>query len=184
MARGIMEAMATTTLMSFAEFERLDGGPDDLELLKGELVRVPPASRSHMEICRRLFRLLDDFVERLRSEGARDVGTVFFEMGYRLGGGPPSWLKPDISVSHSAQSGDAYFEGAPLIAFEVVSRNDKAEDLNAKVAEYLANGAREVWLIYPKTRDALVFAADAVRTERSIRTSLLPGLDIPLDQIF
>jgi Uma2 family endonuclease len=180
----MMKAMGTTTLMSFAEFERLDGGADHLELLKGELLRVPPAIRSHMEICRRLFRLLDQFVESQRGNCETRMGTVYFEMGYRMAGEPASWLQPDVSLSHASQSGEPYFDGAPLIAFEVVSSNDRAQDMDTKVSEFLANGAREVWLIYPITRHARVFTpADAVRTEHSIRTSLLPGLDIPLETI-
>jgi Uma2 family endonuclease len=180
-----MKGMATTTLMSFADFERLDGGPEHLELLKGELVRMPPPIRPHMEICRRLFRLLDAFVERRRAEGVPGLGTVFFEMGYRMAGDVPSWLQPDISLSHPAQSGDKYFEGGPLIAFEVVSDHDKAPDLDGKVTEFLLNGSQEVWLIYPGTRHAVVFSpAGATRTESAaIRTDLLPGLDIPLDSI-
>jgi Uma2 family endonuclease len=177
--------MATTTLMSFAEFERLDGGPDHLELLKGELVRMPPPIRPHMEICRRLFRVLDNFVEGRRAQAASGLGTVYFEMSYRMAGEAPSWLRPDISLSHPAQSGDRYFEGSPLIAFEVVSDHDKAKDLNTKVSEYLRNGSAEVWLIYPADRNALVFSRDgAIRTESAaIRTDLLPGLDIPFDSI-
>jgi Uma2 family endonuclease len=106
-------------------------------------------------------------------------------MGYRLAGEVPSWLRPDISLSHPAQSGDRYFEGSPLIAFEVVSDYDKAKDLNTKVSEYLRNGSEQVWLIYLADRNALVFArGGAIRTEStSIRTDLLPGLDIPLDSI-
>jgi len=179
----MMKWMATTTLMSFADFERLDGGSEHLELLKGELVRMPPPIRPHMETCRRLFRVLDTFVERLRAEGVPALGTVFFEMGYRMAGDVPSWLRPDISLSHPAQSGEQYFEGAPLIAFEVVSEHDKAKDLHAKVSEYLANGSQEVWLIYPDAREAVVFTPGAAKVAAAIRTDLLPGLEIPLDSI-
>ena len=52
-AGGIMDDMGTTTLMSFAEFELLDAGADDVELLRGELIRTPPPPRRHMEICQR-----------------------------------------------------------------------------------------------------------------------------------
>ena len=53
-----MDVMGTTTMMSFADFELLDAGADDVELLRGELIRLPPAQRNHMEICEQLFRLL------------------------------------------------------------------------------------------------------------------------------
>jgi Uma2 family endonuclease len=171
--------MATTTLMSFAEFERLDGGPDHLELLKGELVRMPPPYANHMEVVERLFEALKAALGK-----RQNVGKVHIEMGYLLSTEQPSWLRPDVSLTHPEQPRDRFYLGAPLIAFEVVSDHDRAFDLDAKVAEYLLNGAQEVWLIYPKTRHAVVFSPGAIRAEStSIRTELLPGLDIQLDSI-
>ena len=145
-----MGSMATTTLMSFGEFERLEEGADQMELLKGELIRMPPRKRAHMEICERLFERLKSEVEHLRQArpGLR-LGKVHVEMGYYFSGEPGSWLRPDISLTHPAQPGDPYYTGAPLMAFEVVSESDTARHLNEKVSQYLANGAAEVWLIYP-----------------------------------
>jgi Uma2 family endonuclease len=178
------EAMATTTLLSFADFERLEQGADKIELLKGELIRMPPAQNDHMDTCEFLFELLKADVNRARAAGAR-LGKVHIERGYRLAGDPASWLQPDVSVTHPDQPIDRYYLGAPLIAFEVVSEFDKAPELNAKVLEYLANGAGEVWLIYPQQRDAWVYdgTGTARHETRSIHTALLPGIDIPLDQI-
>jgi Uma2 family endonuclease len=51
--------MATTTLMSFAEFECLEQGADHIELLKGALIRVPPAKLRHNRIAERIFQLLE-----------------------------------------------------------------------------------------------------------------------------
>jgi Uma2 family endonuclease len=183
---GYDEVMATTTLMSFAEFERLDQGPDEIELLKGELIRMPPAQCSHMEICERLFELMKSAVETLRKANlGLNLGKVHIEMGYRLSTEPASWLKPDISVTHPGQPRDRFYLGAPRIAFEIVSEFDKASDLDRKVAMYLANGASEVWLIYPGERHAWVYdgSATARQETRSIHTSLLPGIDIPLHEI-
>jgi Uma2 family endonuclease len=174
----------TTTLMSFADFERVEQGADHVELLQGELIRMPPAKRLHMEIARRLFKRLDAAVEG--GKPALQVGTVYVEMGYKLSDNPASWLQPDVSLTHAVQEGDEYFVGAPLIAFEIASPNDMALDLNSKVTEYLANGAEEVWVIYPKQRQALVYErSEAVRKEsRAIHSGLLPGVEIPFDQIF
>jgi Uma2 family endonuclease len=179
-----MEVMATTTLMSFAEFERLDAGADHLELLKGELVRVPPPYADHMEIVERLYEALKAAIESCR--GAERMGKVHVEMGYLLASSPPSWLRPDVSLTFADQNRDRFYLGAPLIAFEVVSDHDRAEDLDAKAAEYLFHGSQEVWLVYPKTRHALVFQPGGVirQESKAVRTPpLLPGLEIPLDTI-
>jgi len=178
----------TTALMSLEEFERIEQGPDEIELLRGELIRVPPPQRTHMEVCRNLFKPLDAAVIRCR-ETDPDVrlGTVFFEMGYFFTGSPHSWLRPDVSLTWPDQPGQRYYEGAPMMVFEVVSENDTASQLEAKVAEYLANGAAEVWVIYPDTRHAWVYqrSTPLARMEtHSIRSDLLPGIEIGFGEIF
>jgi len=176
--------MATTTLMSFADFERLEQGADKIELLKGELLRVPPAQNDHMDVCERLFERLKAAVEQARAAGKR-LGKVHIERGYLLGGERHSWLQPDVSLAHPDQPVDRYYIGAPFIVFEVVSEFDRAPELDAKVAEYLSHGSSEVWLIYPQHRHAWVYdgTGTARRETGAIHSALLPGVDIPLDQI-
>ncbi|HMC60406.1 MAG TPA: Uma2 family endonuclease, partial [Candidatus Solibacter sp.] len=126
--------MATTTLMSFAEFERLDEDCDDLELLKGELIRMPFAQFAHMDTAQRLFERLKFAVESLRqTHPDLTFGRVHMEMGYRFPGEPGSGLKPDVSLTHPTQPVDRFYIGAPLIAFEVVSQSERAVRLNEKV---------------------------------------------------
>ena len=177
--------MATTTLMSFAEFERLDCDAGQLELLKGELIQIPPAQNSHLNTSERLYDLLKTGVEGLReSLPNRQFGRVHMERGYYFSGNPGSWLQPDVSLTHPGQPVDRYYLGAPLIAFEIVSEDDRATDLDRKVSVYLTHGAAEVWLIYPTQRHALAFDGSGVRNEiHSFHTDLLPGVEIPLDRI-
>jgi Uma2 family endonuclease len=180
--------MSTTTLMSFADFERLDPGAGKIELLKGELIRVPPAKNVHMDASERLFKALNAVVDRLQKERPNmGLGAVHIERGYRFSDDPPTWLQPDVSVTYPGQLRDeSYYLGAPLIAFEVVSEHDKASDLNTKVEQYLANGGSEVWLIYPRERVAWIFVgSDAARKETAtVRSPLLPGIEIPFSEIF
>jgi Uma2 family endonuclease len=182
-----MNDMSTTTLMSFADFELLDAGADDAELLRGELIRVPPPQRKHMEICERLFELLKAALERWkRANGEAAIGKLHIEMGYKVSIDPQSWLRPDLSLTHRDQPGERYYEGAPLVAFEVVSEYDTATRLNSKVAAYLANGAAEVWVIYPDSREAWVYRNSvpaATRETEAIHSDLLPGIEIPLGEI-
>jgi Uma2 family endonuclease len=182
-----MDDMGTTTLMSLEEFELLDAGADDVELLRGELIRMPPPQRKHMEICQRLFKLLDAALERWKHENPEaGIGELNIEMGYLVSRNPQCWLRPDLSLTHPDQPGERYFEGAPLVVFEVVSEYDTATRLDKKVADYLANGAAEVWVIYPELRHAWVYrqaVSGATRESQAIDSDLLPGIDIPLDEI-
>lgn len=176
----IMGASSTAT-MTFEEFERLPDDAGEFELLEGELIRMPPPEADHMEACEDLFTLLRAAVDNLRAAGGA-VGKVHIEMGYLM---PPqrSWLRPDLSVTHPTQQRDRFYMGSPMIAIEVVSPNDSAAGLEQKVRVFLANGALEVWIIYPQSRDARVYeASGASRLEgAAVRSRLLPGIEIPFD---
>jgi Uma2 family endonuclease len=179
--------MAITTLMTFEEFAALRETPEQLELLGGELVRMPPAELRHMEIAQRLFKLLDEAVEKLRqARPTAKLGKVHIEMGYLLTKEPRSWVQPDVSLTQPDQRHGKYYEGAPLIAFEVISAEDTAARLNRKVRLFLQHEAAEVWLIYPDTRQAWVHVQDARAArleEETIGTPHLPGIQIPLSAV-
>jgi Uma2 family endonuclease len=186
----MMVAMSTTTsgLLTFAEFESLPDEPGKLELLEGELIRMPPAKRKHMNTTHRLFRRLDRMVEDLRrGRPELGLGDVYMEMGYRMGSDPGTWLVPDVSITHAGQTGDDYYEGAPLVAVEVASGSQSAAHLEAKAEMYLSRGAREVWLVFPKTHRAWICRAGVSTIEvreSSIRSEVLPGVEIRFEDIF
>src|SRR5579872_1419715 len=136
-----------TTPMTFSEFERLPDQPGKCELVKGELIELPPAELKHGRASHRIFRRLDAALKQAHDRGqAAFLGEVFVEMGYRLGA--DGWLQPDVSVTHGGQSEHKYFEDSPAIAIEIVSPGNTAKRMDAKVALYFEYGAREVWLIY------------------------------------
>ena len=74
---------------------------------------------------------------------------------------------------------------APDLAVEVLSPNDRPEDVLEKVGEYLGVGTRLVWVIDPETRTAVVYRsltdvrvigeADALDGE-----DVVPGFSCPL----
>jgi len=73
--------------------------------------------------------------------------------------------------------------------FEVVSPTDLAEELTQKVKQYLAAGAKAVWVFYPKTHEVQVFRAHAsslVRREPEIleEPGVLPGFSLDLKAVF
>jgi Uma2 family endonuclease len=162
--------MSTKTLVTLEEFLDLPETPGKQELLDGELISLPPAKRSHMEISKRLVDLFRSVLD-----GAR----VWFETGYQLHG---RMLQPDVSVTWPDQPvADDWFQGAPMIAVEVASRGNTAEEIEGKVAAYLEEGAAEVWVIYPKTRTLVVSTKEHVtRVTGTYDCGLLRlGVDIP-----
>jgi Uma2 family endonuclease len=180
----MINAMGTTThLMTFEEFERLPDEPHKLELMDGELIRMPPAITRHMRITLRLYKTLDSALGMLHSQGlARDLGEVFHETGYLLGS---NWVIPDISITHARQTENKYLEGAPALAIEVISKANTAEMMQRKIQLYMQNGAREAWLFYPRAQSVTVYRGrTATEVEGTLTSELLPGVSIDLSEIY
>jgi Uma2 family endonuclease len=180
----MMNAMGTpTTLMTFEQFERLPDEPHKLELIDGELIRMPPAITRHMRITMRLYNILYGALGTLHGQGqARDLGEVFHETGYLIGA---NWLIPDLSITHAGQTENKYLEGAPALAVEVISKANTAEMMQRKVRLYMEGGAREAWLFYPRAASVIVYRGrKATEVEGKLTSELLPGLSIDLSEVY
>jgi Uma2 family endonuclease len=142
--------MGATTRLTVEEFLNLPEAPGKQELLDGELISLPPAKLSHMQIAIRLHLML---MAALTESRAR------IQTGYRLSRG---WLQPDVSVTWPDQPVDNdWLQGAPMIAIEIVSPANRSEHIDKKTAVYLEEGAAEVWVIYPGTRSMTVFRRES-----------------------
>jgi Uma2 family endonuclease len=180
----MINAMGTTThLMTFEQFERLPDEPNKLELIDGELIRMPPAITRHMRIVMRVYKILDGALEMLHVKGqARDLGEVFVETGYLIGS---NWVIPDVSITHARQTENKYLEGAPALAVEVISKANTAEMMQRKIKLYMQNGAREAWLFYPRAQSVTVYRGrTATEVEGTLTSELLPGVSIDLSQVY
>jgi Uma2 family endonuclease len=169
-----MSDMSAATLLTFAQFEALPEKPGKLELLHGRVIEMPPPKRSHQSVVKKLY-------ERLRS--VLEESRVWPDTGYRVQDG---WLVPDVSVVWEGQQSDNdYFLRSPMIAVEVISPSNSAEYVDQKVGAYLADGAGEVWVFYPKTHAMTVYTGGGMqRTTTEYRTDILPGLVVSLSEIF
>jgi len=172
--------MASTTLLTFEEFERLPDEPGKMELLDGELIHLPPAKKRHMKLSHRFYNLLVPLVD---TSGNAGLGEVYLEMGYKIG--DSNWLVPDVSIEHAGQPENDYSLGAPALAVEIVSESNRADQMDYKVKTYLANGGIEVWVVYPKTRCVWVFRQGHAEEFREVlRSEIVPGLRIDLGALF
>jgi Uma2 family endonuclease len=172
---------ASTSLLTFAEFEQLPDEPGKLELLDGELIRLPPSKTRNMRIAEILFKLLDRALDR--GGGSPQLGRAHMEFGYKIGAA--AWLQPDVSIEYKGQTENDYLEGAPALAVEVISESNRADQMDRKVKKYLSGGAIEVWVAYPKTQCVWVFRQGYAKEFcGELRSELFPGLTIDLEALF
>lgn len=176
---------ATRTSLTFEEFEQLPDQPGKRELLKAELIELPPAKLRHTRTAYRLEGRLKSALRKAHARGETpSLGEVCHEMGYQLAA--DTYVQPDVSVTHAGQPEDEYYLRAPAIATKVISPRNTAEEIKVKTRLYFQFGAREVWRFHPKTREVVVhFAGRSVELNQddTLTTPLLPGFALPVREI-
>jgi Uma2 family endonuclease len=181
-----MATMLSAPVM-LEEFARLPKDGACHEMSAGELLTLPPPKSLHSRLCRFVFLRIEAAL------GPLGMSEAFQETGYILSRNPLTIRQPDVSVLSLQRirgaNPDSYFEGAPELAVEVVSPSDSAEDLEIKTKQYLQSGARQVWILYPKTQTVHVFSSGtaAVILERDQTLEggdLLPGFSVPVASLF
>lgn len=163
--------MSTAALLSFAEFEQLPDAPGKRELIDGELIELPPPKLSHSLIAKRIYELLIAVLDKSR---------VFFEIGYRIGGG---WLQPDVSVIWPQQREENdYLIGGPMIAVEILSPRNSAAEIERKLTLFLGEGSDEVWVVDPKRKTLTVYRRTSEGAVRIlVDTTYTSALGITID---
>ncbi|MDX6688940.1 MAG: hypothetical protein QOG15_397 [Solirubrobacteraceae bacterium] len=129
------------------------------ELVAGKLHEVEPPGAEHGLVAMRIARLLDAHVER------NDLGIVFAsEVGFHIAHDPDTVRAPDVAfVAHArvVETGipRGYWPGAPDVAVEVVSPNDRRSEVEGKALDWLAGATRAVVVVDPDLRTATVYRA-------------------------
>ena len=180
----------TTTLMTAAELLAMpDDGFHRYELVKGELITMPPAGGEHGAIGSRADRRIGNYVEQ------NDLGEVFnSDTGFIISTDPDTIRAPDVSfLRKESIPADGipkgFIPGAPDLAIEVISPTDSYTEVTEKVAQLLEAGTQLVVLIDPRTRTIALHHHDGAidrLTEDDILTfgDALPGFECAVAELF
>ena len=100
-----------------------------------------------------------------------------------------AWVRRERLAAVPAADQERFLPLCPDFVVEVRSPSDSLQDLLAKMAEYVANGARLGWLIDPQDQTVHVFRAGRPpeRLERPRQLdgeTVLPGFRLDLDPIW
>ena len=156
------------------------------ELVKGEIIAMPPVKGRHGIVASRIDRKLGNYVD------VRKLGWVAVEAGTRLERDPDTVRGPDVSfysIDRQPEMPDGYFEIAPDLAVEVLSPDDRRRKVREKIAESVANGVRLVWLVDPEARTVMVYSGNTrgveyVEADTLDGGDVLPGFTCPVADLF
>lgn len=176
-------------LMTADELLALPRGEFRYELVNGELKKMSPAGHEHGRIIVRLTTPLAQHV------WANRLGEVYAaETGFRLRSDPDTVRAPDIAfiVRQRVQvlgKTKGYWPGAPDLAVEVLSPDDRVSEVEDKVSEWLGAGTRQVWIVSPKLHTVTIYSSTTeilLLTEKDMLDGgeLVPGFAISVSEIF
>jgi Uma2 family endonuclease len=180
--------MSTTTqthLMTAEELGNLPDSPYRHELIKGELLTMPPIKYEHMRVCANLTIIMGQHVK------ANRLGVIGAEGGYKLESDPDTVLAPDVSFIAQdciSLSPEGYHSGPPNLAIEVLSPGDRKGYVERKLALWLGTGTRSVWLVDPRRRTVEVVSSlnerRMLHEDDELVDDTLPGFRVKVSEIF
>jgi Uma2 family endonuclease len=157
------------------------------ELIRGELRMMSPSGAHHGLVAGNLFMAIAGHVR------AHGLGRAFAaETGFQICKDPDTVRAPDVAfvrAGRPAAPARGFYPGAPDLAVEVLSPDDRPGYVREKVAEWLESGARAVWVVDPGDRTVTVHelhreAKRLCETDTLRGGSVLPGFEMPVPTIF
>ncbi len=183
-------AVTATHPLTRDHYEQLPESNKLCELIGGELHMAPAPNRYHQEISKNLEFIIHQHVKSNR------LGKVY-NAPFDVYLGEHDVFQPDLLfVSQERRHVLTHkgAEGAPDLVIEILSPKTAFKDRHTKLETYAKTGVVEYWLIdpEPKTIEVFLFEKSPDKTERiytvgvdsTITSTLLPGLQISLEEVF
>lgn len=128
------------------------------ELVAGRIIEMSPTNNYHSELEFELAHIFSSVIKP-QKRGKIWVG----EAGIYTRRSPDTVRGADIIVISNERlaqrQSKKFLDVAPELIVEIISPNDRWQDIQEKLAEYFAIGTDRVWLVDPKHRTILVYAS-------------------------
>lgn len=163
-----------------------DIGPS--ELIDGRIIYMSPVGDEHGSIAFNLGGKLKAFVQE------RNLGRVTGgEVGIYIRRNPDRIRAADVAfISRErggGRPGKGFLQIAPELVVEIMSPDDRWQDMRKKIEEYFSIGVDRVWVVEPENRTVLIYRSsteimklgegDVLKGE-----SVLEGFEMPVTKLF
>ena len=180
--------MATARSFTAADLAQFDE-PGKHDLIRGELISMPPAGGEHGRVALALGARIYAFVQD------QNLGAAYAaETGFILDSEAETVLAPDVAFVRSERLAglddvSGFLPLAPDLAVEIVSPFDRATQVLDKVLTYLEYGVEAIWVVDPQRRSVTVYGLDRsarllVEGELLSGGSVLPGFELAVADLF
>ena len=158
------------------------------EILDGVHYVTPAPPLEHQDVSMNLCRILVPFIREHRLGRAYHAPVDVLLSEHDI-------AQPDlvfVSNEHASILTHANIQGAPDLVIEILSDSSRRRDETLKREIYERAGVLEYWLVDPKCRSVRVYrragagflAPQDFSVRNVLATPLLPGLEIPVREVF
>ena len=170
-----------TTITQFITAEEFMNMPEPTdgskqELVRGEIVTMPPIQSEHGLVQGQILWLLKNLVTPNR------LGWVMPEAGVCVETDPDTVRGPDVSyysISRVPNRPQGYNRIPPDIVVEVLSPNDRRRAIQEKISEYITAGTTLVWVVDPMARTVMVYNSNLRGVELGENNTITGGDVLP-----
>ena len=167
--------MAATHLVSVAEYLSSSYHPDR-EYLDGLVVERNWGEKTHSRIQRNLIVYLGYRSKALGIE-------VFPEQRVQVS--PTRFRVPDVTGVTGEEPRGEIFQSPPYLCIEILSADDRAQDMLEKIDDYLRFGIPYIWIVNPRNKKGYVATrAGMVEAASGMLETGEPGIAAPLAILF
>lgn len=179
--------MATSVKkLTYSDYEKIPEDGFRHEIIEGEEFMTPAPEIPHQQVVVHLVGILDTHVRKSRSGEVLAAPTDVVLTAEDI-------VQPDVlfvSAKHRDRITQKNIQGAPDLVIEVLSPSTASVDRGRKLTLYERAGVAEYWIADPATRTMEIHEFGSPRRTRiykddqTFETSILPGLNVRLADIF
>jgi Uma2 family endonuclease len=166
--------MSSKALISMEEYLRTSYPEMGCEFVDGEVIEKARPPKRHSMVQTRLVEV---------SYELRKQAPLFALPELRTRTDVPRFRIPDVSVYAGQIPHEEVPDTPPYVCIEILSPDDRMQQVLAKLKEYRAWGVAHIWVINPADRSLHEYGSDGLREEAVLR---LPeyGLQVRGEELF
>jgi Uma2 family endonuclease len=187
-----MSSGTATKLMTAEEFGDWAHQPEYTnrwwELVRGEVIELPPPTKPHGVLTANTTRILGNYTFQRRKGyiTSNDAGVI-------LERDPDTVRGPDVAYYEDAKTfrevHPKYGEVLPRLAVEILSPDDRANQVMRKITDYLRARIPLVWVLDPEAETLTIYRPDKapqviLKNEEVTGEDVLPGFACKVADFF
>jgi len=165
--------MGASTLISVEEYLRTSFSDGDREYVDGRVEERNVGEIDHGDAQGKIYLFICNHYK-----------NVWAGVEIRVQVRPTRFRVPDVTVVAGSKPKGRIITAPPHLVIEVLSPDDRADELQEKIDDYLAFGIPFIWVVNPRTGRGYVYASAGMQEAKDgVLRAANPDIEVPLEAV-